>query len=486
MSDAIAAKPRSLWQAALLVWIGIAMAYVFLIPVGNNLLLYPVLLSFALIAGVHWLRHPIKPDKSFIWLAGCWTAFLVVGIVSGLAQNAESWARTLIFFLIWPAVYTVIIAGFDRRVVKLIFWVGAIVTVVIGLVFFAQGLAVAGHLPFRTLPPIITDPIAMKYLADKTGMIDMSSTTLPPLIWWGGMWVASLFVDSKDSYLPPVWLRGIAATLAVAGAFISWRRAVVLIIIGVPLVALLGILVLVFRNVRTTSPRISWRGIIGVAVVFVLALGITLMVQPSIGTMISHLVGSSTAKAAAVVEAPPPTPAAKKTPVLTQKDIAKSTSTPMTVAGADAFSDKIRANEVQSLTKTDGPVQLLVGRGFGATFDRDGIKRDMRPWQTELQYLAIYNWTGLVGILLLIATVIAGLGAVRKAFRIDDDLRGVLFVASVGSVAVIVADGTNPYLQAPGHMWPLFFPLMIASAIFATKKRAVAAPELVEIPIAAR
>lgn len=463
-----AVKTRTdIWRIALTTWIVIALTYVFLIPVGNNLLLYPLLLSFALIAGVNFLKRRIMPDKSFIWPAAFWVAFLVVGIVSGIAQDAESWARTLVFFLVWPAVYAVIIAGFDRRVVKLIFWVGAVVSIVIGLLFYWEGLVASGHLSVE-VPSPLAKLINLRHVTDETGMVAMTSTILPPLIWFGGMWVASLFVDARDKYLPPTWLRFIAATLIIAGALIAWRRAVVVVIILVPIVALVGILVLKLRNANTDSPRISWRGIISTAVAFVLAFGLTLTVQPSLGQMFAHLAGSS-------VSAVAPAPVKSAAP-LTQEEVAPEAK-PTKVADDDELDDRIRQNESKSLLKAETPVQVLVGHGFGATFDRGGIDRPIRPWQTELQYHALFYWTGIIGILLLVATVISGLGVLRKAFRLEDDLRGVLFVAAVGSVAVILANGTNPYLQAPGHMWPLFFPLMVASAIFAARKTTAAGLE---------
>lgn len=467
MTDTTTQPRRSAWQTALLIWIGIALTYVFLIPVGNNLLLYPILLSLVAIAAVHWLRHPTKPDRSFLWPAAFWVAFLLVGVVSAVAQSAESWTRTLVFFLVWPAAYAVIVAGFDRRVVKLIFRIGAVVSIVIGLLFYLEGIAATWRLTI--LPSFITTPLNLRHVTDDSGMVAMTATILPPLIWWGGMWVASLFVDRADAYLPPLWLRWVAASLTIAGAFISWRRAVVVVIILTPIIALTGILVLKIRNAKTSSPRVSWRGI-GIAVAaFVVALGLTLTVQPSVGEMFSHLVGSSKAAVA------------EPDATLTQDDIEQQEEKPRTVAGDDQLSDKIRANESQSLTKTEGPVQLLIGHGFGASFDRGGIDRTIRPWQTELQYHAIYYWTGVLGLLLLFATAVSGLGVVRKAFRIDDNLRGVLFVASVGSVAVLLANATNPYLQAPGHMWPLFFPLMIASAIFTARRRSeVASPQLAD------
>jgi hypothetical protein len=105
---------------------------------------------------------------------------------------------------------------------------------------------------------------------------------------------------------------------------------------------------------------------------------------------------------------------------------------------------------------------VLVGRGFGAAIDRSGLQRDTEPWKTELQYHAIFYWTGLIGVLLALAVALTAFLAVRKAYRVDPTLRGALFAGSVGALCLLMANASNPYLQAPGHMWPLFLPLMIA------------------------
>jgi len=70
---------------------------------------------------------------------------------------------------------------------------------------------------------------------------------------------------------------------------------------------------------------------------------------------------------------------------------------------------------------------------------------------------------------LLILTFAASLLTIRRAFRIPDGLRGPLYVSCVGAAATLVGNATNPYLNAPGHMWPVFFPFMIASAILASQ-----------------
>lgn len=105
------------------------------------------------------------------------------------------------------------------------------------------------------------------------------------------------------------------------------------------------------------------------------------------------------------------------------------------------------------------------GRGFGAAIDRKGLTTDVvKVWQTELQYHAIFYWTGLVGVLLLLVVLWRYLMLLRSAESrsAGGASSDALFIALVGSLTALVMNATNPYLQAPGHMWVVFFPIMIA------------------------
>ncbi|WP_285115796.1 hypothetical protein [Leifsonia sp. fls2-241-R2A-40a] len=450
---------RDPWTIAVTAWSVVAMAYVFLVPVGNNLLLYPLILSFALLAGIAILRNKLRPDRSLLLPAVLWLAFLVLGIVTGIARDAESWQRTLVFFLVWPAVFSVIVVGFDRRLIRVIFTVGAWVTVFIGLLFIVDALAITGHLPFSTLPTWLTTPLLLRGVTDASGMVSLSSSSLPPLIWWGAMWVASLFCDPRDRYLPPVWLRTAAASLAIAGAVVSWRRAIVIILVVSPIIAILALIALRLRNARSTNPRFSGRAFLRLGIAAVIAIALSFMAQPHFASMFGSAVGASST----IVEG--------QKADLPTKDLATYDDKKLSVTADDALADEIRKNESQNLLSPRSPADLLVGRGFGATIDRGEVVRDMKPWQTELQYHAIFYWTGILGILLLLATFVTAFLAVRKAFRFDQGMRAPLYVSTVGALAALAANATNPYLQAPGHMWPVFLPLMIASAIFVARSR---------------
>lgn len=468
MSDTT--RLRSPWTIAVLVWSVIALTWVFLVPVGNNLLLYPLILSFALLAGIAIVKNKLRPDRSMLLPAVLWVAFLVVGVVTGIARGAESWERTLVFFLVWPAIFAVMVVGFDKRLIRVIFVVGAWVTVFIGLLFLVDALAITGHLPFKTLPYWLTTPLLLRGVTDAQGMVSLSSSSLPPLIWWGAMWVASMFCDPKDRYLPPVWLRTAAASLALAGAVVSWRRAIVLILVVSPVMAILALVALRFRNARSSNPRFSGRAFILLAVAALIAAGLSFLAQPHFASMFGSAVGSSS-KIVEGQKAHLPTP-----------DLPSVDDSKLSVAADDALADEIRKNESQNLLAPSSPADWIVGRGFGATIDRGAVVRDMKPWQTELQYHAIFYWTGILGMLLLVATFVTAFLSVRKAFRLDAGLRAPLYVSTVGALAALAANATNPYLQAPGHMWPVFLPLMIASAVFASHstRQEPAEPELAE------
>lgn len=459
---------RDPWTLATIAWTAVALVYVTLIPVGNNLILYPLLLSFAALAAVNIVKRRIRPDRALLLPAALWAAFLILGIVTALARDAASWQRTLVFFLVWPAVFSVIVVGFDRRVVRTIFVVGAWLSVVIGALLIVQALAQGGILPFRRLPTWIGGPLRMAGASDN-GQVSLTSTTMPPLLWWGGIWLASLFCNPKDPYLPPVWLRMLAGSLVISGAFVSWRRGIVIVLVVAPIIAIVALVALKVRNTKWSSdPRFTGWGFLRLAIVAVAAVALALPAQPHLLSMFTAAVHSSSS----VVDG--------QKPNLPTNNLADVGS--LTVNEDNSLSDEIRKNESRNLLSAHSPADWMVGRGFGASIDRHAFERPIRPWQTELQYHAIFYWTGIVGVLLVLAVALTSLLAVRKAFRVEDGLRGALFVSSVGALCVLMANATNPYLQAPGHMWPVFLPLMITSAILVDKAKRSTTParELVD------
>ncbi|WP_146072804.1 hypothetical protein [Cryobacterium sp. Y62] len=151
---------------------------------------------------------------------------------------------------------------------------------------------------------------------------------------------------------------------------------------------------------------------------------------------------------------------------LSQADLESGTTYLISEGDQIADRNRIRASEIRFVTDADSMTDVLFGRGSGAAVDRDGIDSAMKLWQTELQDHGIYYWTGLAGLLLLRAPLFFSVRGLRRAFRSADSLRGRLFVSSIGASAFLIGDVTNPYRRAPEHMWPVFFPLMMAVVIF--------------------
>lgn len=108
----------------------------------------------------------------------------------------------------------------------------------------------------------------------------------------------------------------------------------------------------------------------------------------------------------------------------------------------------------------------ILGHGIGTTIP--GLVRDpLRPWSFELQYNLVLVQMGIVGVgLLLIALsqfylLIRG---VLARIPIYED-RQVILAASLASTSMLIANTSNPYLQAIGHQWVFFFPAIAASAL---------------------
>jgi hypothetical protein len=105
----------------------------------------------------------------------------------------------------------------------------------------------------------------------------------------------------------------------------------------------------------------------------------------------------------------------------------------------------------------------LFGHGFGSIVP-GLIRSDERPWNFELQYHLYLMQIGIVGVLLLLLAVHRCVREVRTRSATADREMWLLYVGSCTAAALmLIANGTNPYLQALGHQWPLFLPAIVAS-----------------------
>lgn len=439
------------WKRTILsAWLLLAIGYIALIPVSNNFLLYPLLFSLGLIAGIGILRDGSQISPLFLAPAGLWLTFVAYGTLVAITRDAASWPRTLVFFLFWPVFYSVVVIGFKRNLVKVIFYIGAAITIFISVVFLLGGLVTLGHMPIDSLPSWIASPLGLRIVISNIGAIALTAHSLPPLMWWGAMWVAALALGENDRYLPPMYVRFLAGSFAIAASIVAWRRGIVIVMVLIPLIMLTTWLLLNVRNTRF-PPKNGLGIVVRVIACYTLALALSVGVQSQAGPMFAagaHSMG-------AVLGLDISFGSSQQSPFLSNDD---------------QLGDKIRTVERGSLTKGTSAPDAVFGHGIGASFPRGGITRAIKPWQTELQYHGLYYWTGVIGMILLISTLAAALYTLRRAYKIPDGLRGVLYVSCTGAAATLIGNATNPYLQAPGHMWPVFFPFMIAGVIVASQK----------------
>ena len=435
-------------------WIAIVCSYVIYKPVSNNIVLYPMLFSVVVIAGIVFLRSDRKVDRSFVIMAATWVAFVVFGVTIAILRGAESWVRVMVFMAFWPALFAVVVLGFRRWVIRVLFWSAAVVTIVVGVLFALGALTKAGRLPFEALPTWITTPQTLRYVIDPEGVVGLSAHALPSLLWWAPMWIATLFCERHNKYLPPMWLRTLAAGLATAGAMIAWRRGIVVAVVLAPVLILVAWLVLTFRN-SAQFPLIrqrvqSW--LVPVGGFLIVALATAFFVQTELITILGRCVNSIAVTLG--LSEPMVDPSTIDLPNLVRPELTSQD---------DQLADALRLNESHALTAPSDLTSWVVGRGFGASIDRGTVVRSMAPWQTELQYHMLFFWAGIVGLLLLLVIAYFAVKVLRKAFRTDASLRGVLLVTVVGALATLLGNATNPYMQAPGHMWPAFLPFMVAA-----------------------
>ena len=100
----------------------------------------------------------------------------------------------------------------------------------------------------------------------------------------------------------------------------------------------------------------------------------------------------------------------------------------------------------------------LFGQGLGAVTP-GVVRNEERPWEYELQYVLMLFQMGVIGTLAYSAGVV---WMYRMSFKIIGSggaLGRYMAVVLVGTTCFLIANATNPYLQAYGHLWVLYLPI---------------------------
>ena len=238
-------------------------------------------------------------------------------------------------------------------------------------------------------------------------------------------------LSRRNEYLPKRWLLIVVAVLAVLASFVAGRRAITLVIVLTPLLMLLVRLVLQPRRDRVRPARVR----IPIWVIVVLPVAI-----PFLGWFVT------TPLARQVNEA-----------FLSVLDLLGILQT-----GTD--SADLRTEQASELLN-GWSQQPWFGAGLGGVLESGYTRSDARAWAFELQYHQFLFNYGAVGVVLLAMVAVLVLALARQAAARRPENLPVLVVVGTGALALLIANATNPYLQATGHHWGLALAIGVAHAL---------------------
>jgi hypothetical protein len=425
-------QPRTLF-----VGIGVAcFVYILLRPVSSNYILVPVLAAWGAVAGLGVFvgRRRLAPRLWTIWYVQ--VAYGVVFASVGAILGAPGVLSEMLVYLAAPLLFWTILLSMDERALRLAFFWLAIATCVLsaGILFYVGGQR--GLIP-TVIPHGLLDQFGAGIGQTEFGTPQIRLYSLSTLAAAAPFWMASLLVP-RDRLMPSAKLRVTAAVLAALAALVGGRLALVIVLALTPvLVWLTSHLVGRQHDDRRHSLLGRTRLPFIAAVLAVLVAGVA---APSVLSL-KAVTGSFGAVEALIG-----------------------------VGGSASVDTSVLRQESDHLLAAWGD-SPLVGNGLGAVIP--GYRRsDAAPWDFELQYQLLLFQSGLVGAAMFGGVLYLVLRALRSAAREQPQLASSLIVATTAAVALLLANTTDPYLQAPGNMWGIYVPLAVANVMLLSPKDA--------------
>lgn len=412
-------------EVAALLSITVLLGYVLFLPVSNNAVLYPVFALIGLLSSAAILRRRARSPRALIAVIVLALALGVIGTTVAVVRANDGLLFAFLVFFASPTLYALCAWGATARSVRWFLRVAAIATIAIALplLFFVAGEA---EIIPQLVPSWWVDLTGLG-ATFKGGASQARSFNLSSLAALGPLWAASLVVG-RDQFLPHWSVRAVCAVAAAGAAFVSSRDAIVLVILVAPIVA-----IVVGRALRphpapsVISPLRAALASAGGALLTVLMIPLLPAiidfgpVSRALGAVGGFFRGSSTTASAV---------------------------------------DNIRTDQAEALLR-GWAMNPIIGSGFGARVP-DYARTSERPWVLELQYhLLLFN-VGLIGVLIVCGIAVCSAVLLRNAARSTPAILPTLTATTTTGIAMLMANATNPYLQAPGHMWALFLPLAVA------------------------
>jgi hypothetical protein len=328
-------------------------------------------------------------------------------------------ATATLVWIVAPCMFAAWVLGGDPETIKLLLSTAAVITVSVSVLALLLLGGALGVLP-ALIPEWVVTAAVVNYQLPVGGVpVGMTFSGLSTFVAVAPMWLTAAILPSHP-LLPKRWLTIIAAVLAATVTLLAGRAAITVVLVAVPAAAWVAWVAL--------RPRDGFRQLVvpGALLGALLAAVVVLAAQGNIFiTRAWDRVGG------------------------------------IMTGNSTSPDDLIRAEQIDHLLRgwAESP---LIGQGMGAVVA--GYARDKeRPWNFEMQYHMILFQVGIVGCLVLLAAVLVAAYAVVKAARARPDMLPVIIVTGAGALAMLIANASNPYLQAPGHMWAVYLVLMVAN-----------------------
>lgn len=408
--------------------IGLAcLAYILWRPVSTGIILYPVLALLALTSLVRCGKPPAWLLRVSVLIAIAVTLMLLVGSfynTPGLLPQAILWVGAPIIWGLWAN-------SFRVADIRATLFTVLIATIALSSMILLYVATQQGYAP-RVLPDAILNSQGAGFNESEFGsairFYGLSTlTSAAPLA------AAGIFAKPSRN-LPPRILMIVAALLSCGAALFAGRQAILIVTVISPFLFLAA-----QRFLRPTEAgEVRRRHTLHPGWV---------MACPSI------LLGLAYASSSSITV---PVKAAFQDAVWVYLGIGSA-------SGANVTSDYARKSEIGQLMKAwfDRP---FFGSGMGARLPSGYIRSEQRPWMFEMQYHQLLFDGGIIAVLLIVIAFIGTARAVVIAARGCRGCAPAVMITAVAALAMLIANSSNPYLQAPAHWWPIALALGVAVA----------------------
>lgn len=395
--------------------------FLLLMPVSQGNLLVGV---FGLMVGAALMTFVIHQRVMTLPIMGLAAlTFLLAMFGLTIGSNNPGLFNSVGVFIIAPTVYFISISALGHTSLKALMTTCAVMTVVAGvyiLVYVGGETGVIG----KVIPESVLE-LAGAGFGEKGEATAIRFYGLSTLAASAPMWLVSLVVK-RDAILPTMPLRVAAATAGVAGAMVGGRRAIVLVLVLIPLIAWF---VRRFTVSRGTHPIAPTKVLAGIAACIVGIFAFpAILAHPIIvntwGALVSFFSGTA----------------------------------------SDASTNESTRNQQADQLIAAWSESPIWGHGMGAIIP-GYFRNETQRWQFELQYHSLLMQTGIIGAVLVLVMGLLVLWAIRKATIRRPDMVPTLTVTLCAGIAMLLANATNPYLQAPAHMWAIFLPLAVINVM---------------------